>query len=401
MHAGNWNSLARHGGHGCPAARRLVICPRGGRKTRLPPCAWRVGEEVRHGVTLVELLVVVSILMMLMVVAVPVIRPGLDSRRMREAARQVSVYLASAQTQAARLGRPVGVELVRDPDNPQLCRVLQQVEVPPPYAGDTVDTRLALQRGNLDPADGRTYVAAQLASGTVSPGLFRKGDWLQVNYQGPYYQIVDGPDADNDGFLDGFPLTLKVDLRGGRDLPWPAGSWSVALPFQIFRSPEKGPAAPLRLPEKTCIDLAFSGTDTLSFQAGLKNASGNWVADGTSVLILFSPSGGVGTLWRGQMQTVGTQERSVSTAFSALESIFLLVGRPERVPRDLDPAVYTASNYTSLAEDGLLNWRDLMNLIVAIRPQNGLITTSEVASVTQPGEDFRDYAREAQTMGGR
>ncbi len=355
----------------------------------------------RRGITLVELLVVVSILMMLMVVAVPVIRPGLESRRMREAARQVNVYLASAQAQAARLGRPVGVELVRDPDAPQMCRVLQQVEVPPPYAGDTLDTRIQLQRGSYDLADGRTYVFAQLAGGSVSPGLFRKGDWLQVNYQGPYYQIVDGPDADNDGFLDGFPLTLKIDLRGGVDLPWPSSAWSMPMPFQIVRSPEKGAALPLRLPEKTCIDLAFSGTDTLWFQAGLQNASGAWVADPTPVLVLFAPAGGVESIWRGRMVVLGGQERPIGTRFSALEPIFLLVGRPERVPRDLDPAVYNASNYFSLAEDGLLNPRDLTNLIVAIRPQNGMITTSEVASVTQPGEDFRDYAREAQTMGGR
>lgn len=350
----------------------------------------------QRGVTLIELLVVVSILMALMVVAVPVIRPGLESRRIREAARQVNVYLASAQTQAARLGRPVGVALVRDPDVPQMCRVLQQVEVPSPYAGDTHDTRIQLQRGSVDPSDGRTYIGAQLFSGGVSPGLFRKGDLLQVNYQGPYYQIVDGPDADEDGFLDGFPLMLKVDLRGGRSVPWPAGGWSVPLPFQIFRSPEKSAAAPLRLPEKTCIDLAFSGTDTLAFQAGRKNASGAWVADGTPVLILFSPAGGVETIWRGEIQTVGTQERIVSTAFSALESIYLLVGRPERVPREPNPAAYS-----SLAEDALFNHQDLNNLIVAIRPQNGMITTSEVASVTQPGEDFRDYARESQTMGGR
>lgn len=355
----------------------------------------------RRGITLVELLVVVSILMMLMVVAVPVIRPGLESRRMREAARQVSVYLASAQAQAARLGRPVGVELVRDADVPQMCRVLQQVEVPPPYAGDTLDTRVELQRGSFDPVDGRTYVAAQLASGSVSPGLFRNGDWLQINYQGPYYQIVAGPDADNDGFLDGFPLTLKIDLRGGVDIPWPSGGWSLPMPFQIIRSPEKGPAAPLRLPEKTCVDLAFSGTDTLGFQAGLKNASGAWVPDPTSVFIVFSPAGGVESIWRGQMVVLGGQERPVPTRFSALEPIFLLVGRPERVPRDIDPAIYTAPNYSSLAEDGLRNPADLGNLIVAVRPQNGLITTSEVASVTQPGEDFRDYARESQTMGGR
>ena len=355
----------------------------------------------RRGITLVELLVVVSILMMLMVVAVPVIRPGLESRRIREAARQVSVYLASAQTQAARLGRPVGVELVRDSDVPQMCRVLQQVEVPPPYSGDTIDTRIQLQRGSFDPADGRTYVAAQLASGSVSPGLFRNGDWMQVNYQGPYYQIVAGPDADNDGLLDGFPLTLKVDLRGGVEVPWPAAGWSIPVPFQIFRSPEKGAAAPLRLPEKTCIDLAFSGTETLSFQAGLKNTSGAWVPDPTSVLIVFSPAGGVESIWRGQMVVLGAQERPVSTRFSALEPLYLLVGRPERVPRDIDPAVYTASNYTSLAEDGFVNPQDLTNLIVAVRPQNGIITTSEVASVTQPGEDFRDYARQSQTMGGR
>ncbi|MGQ9915585.1 MAG: prepilin-type N-terminal cleavage/methylation domain-containing protein, partial [Thermogutta sp.] len=45
----------------------------------------------RRGVTLIELLVVITILLLLLAVMIPRLRPMMEQRRMREAARTVSV----------------------------------------------------------------------------------------------------------------------------------------------------------------------------------------------------------------------------------------------------------------------------------------------------------------------
>ena len=58
----------------------------------------------RHGLTLVELLMVITIMTILMVVAIPMIRPAFQDRNLREAARQVNTFLRVAQARAARTG---------------------------------------------------------------------------------------------------------------------------------------------------------------------------------------------------------------------------------------------------------------------------------------------------------
>ena len=68
--------------------------------------------RARRGMTLVELLMVVVILALLMVVAVPMVRPAFRDRKVREAARQINAFF-TAQARAAEMGRPVGVWIER------------------------------------------------------------------------------------------------------------------------------------------------------------------------------------------------------------------------------------------------------------------------------------------------
>jgi Tfp pilus assembly protein FimT len=87
-------------------------------------------------VTLIELLAVVSIMLIVTVIAVPAMKPALENRKIREAARAVNVYLGSARNHAIELGRPVGVLFNRDSTQGNPCITLQQVEIPATYAGD-------------------------------------------------------------------------------------------------------------------------------------------------------------------------------------------------------------------------------------------------------------------------
>ena len=66
-----------------------------------PPCA--------RGLTLVELLVVISIMVLLTAAVLRMMRFDTDGRRVREAARALNVYLGSARSHAIETGRPCGV----------------------------------------------------------------------------------------------------------------------------------------------------------------------------------------------------------------------------------------------------------------------------------------------------
>ena len=96
----------------------------------------------RRGLTLIELLMVISIMTILMVIAIPLIRPAFKDRYVREAARQVSTFFAGAQARAADLGRPVGVWIERI-DNTELgsrhAARLYMAEVPPGFHRDPVE----------------------------------------------------------------------------------------------------------------------------------------------------------------------------------------------------------------------------------------------------------------------
>src|SRR5262249_33076497 len=91
----------------------------------------------RHpgGVTLLELLIVLAILLIVTAAAIPLMVPATQNRRMREAARLVSSYFAGARARAIENNRPVGVIMRRFDGNP-FSMNLAYVEVPPPYSGD-------------------------------------------------------------------------------------------------------------------------------------------------------------------------------------------------------------------------------------------------------------------------
>ena len=57
-------------------------------------------DRARGGVTLLELLIVITVLMMLVGVALPTMRPALEGRQIREAARSVNIYFSSARSDA-------------------------------------------------------------------------------------------------------------------------------------------------------------------------------------------------------------------------------------------------------------------------------------------------------------
>jgi len=375
----------------------------------------------RGGLTLVELLVVVGIILMLMAVVIPRVQPNIEEGRLREAARGLYVMLGSARVRAIESGRPVGVAFERLPEQPNACRVVHQIQLPPPYAGESLDARVRL---TLTLQDTNSPLKAQVSVGAIADGLIRPGDRIRFGFQGPCFRLAPippNPDSNNDGFID-FDAGVDSDGDGFYDnlvlgmlpliegatigsLPWPLfPNFGPPVPFVVERMPNldgtgfggallRSAEPPLRLPEQVVIDLGFSGL----------SPAGNEFAVGTPsappVLLIFSPNGAVEEVYCGAGVPAHPFRR-----ISVTQPLFFLIGRWDRMP--LDPA-----NPVSPADDGLLNWQDSRNLWVAIQPQNGLTTVAPVfADTTGPGglsvpsslEAARKLAREAQVaMGGR
>ncbi|NLE37570.1 MAG: prepilin-type N-terminal cleavage/methylation domain-containing protein, partial [Pirellulaceae bacterium] len=331
-------------------------------------------NRARAGMTLVELLVVVSIMLLLAIVAIPAFQPVIQNRKIREGARAVNVYMGSARNRAIETRQSRGVWIQRDERQPQSAVTIYQANVPPPYAGDTTETQVQVQIADDDgdsiadvDGDGYTILKVRLSNGTASDRIFKIGDIIKINFQEPVYRISNGTDGNSNGFLDGFPIKVQADLRKGQSVPWPLGptNWSRSTPFQIVCSPTRSAVAPLELPRGVVIDLFESGLPGLAFEPA--NAS-----DTSPVILTFGPTGAV--------EYIYNQDKRETVS----RPICLLIGRSDRIP-----ATFASPSELPQHDDGLRNWQDLNNLWVAVNPYTGSITTAENALYT-PASGF-DY----------
>jgi len=379
---------------------------------------FRAKSGRRAGVTLIELLVVISILLALAVLLVRVLPGVLESRRVREAARLVNVFLGTARNRAVETGRPVAVVFFRDPNLPQACVKLQEAEVPPPYAGDYTDSRIVCFPWTAQPntvqvcfSGGEFPFPKQFDANQHGEGIVNIGDQFQLNYQGVVWTITgiwQGPPVPPPLQLQGRPTWL-LSLSSPTPSPLPvcavmdANGNRLPLPFQFFRQPvlwQPGTSRaqvvgslvpPVTLPERTVVDLFYSGTEEhLQFLIPIIN---NWRAE-TPVCVVFSPTGAV----QGYYYLCPEHPGYVEHYHHAVSPLFFLIGRRDRVTLDLPPV----AQYTTPAEDGLFNLGDTNNLWVTVNPQTGMVTTTEVASAPNATlAQARRFAREAQRMGGQ
>ncbi len=335
----------------------------------------------RRGATLIELLVVLGILVLLAGVALPMMRPALEGRRVREAARAVNVYLSAARNRALETRRPAGVMLQRMEAAAGASMILHRVEVSPPYGGDTTTARATVNQPTLGTnAAGETVWSLTATLTDLNQYMVRRGDLIQLNQQGPWYEIV-GTFGTN-GTLTSSTITLELAYRNGQQLPWPS---SQPVPYQILRQPTKSAATPLQLPMTTVVDLGASGIDP-----GESNptaaAPGSSFLGTNPVYILFSDKGSLLRIYatRGDGTTHPLDGPVVFP-------IYLLVGRREKVGE---------------TTTGKRNWEDFNNIWITLNPQTGMVTTAPVvASGSDPLPasvyDSRDAARSAYSMGGQ
>ena len=319
-------------------------------------------HKARRGMTLVELLAVVAIMVILMSLALQIMRPGLKDRKLREASRQINTFFALAKAKAAETGRPHGVAILNTGNVASFQLFL--AEVPPIFAGNSYTGSESIA---ILPDSGDGY--ARTVSLHDAFSLIQDGDLIRFDFKGPLYRLA---------FQGGTPPASRVpatfDLQ---PLDLTTNQYPLAnasgLRFQVHRQPRASTQNSVTLPTGTVIDLAQSGFG----ESGVQLSA---TADGSHAFILFTPNGAVDYSF------------APPAVRNARATIHLLVGRIDKTPA-LEPD-FSKQNLT----DPTAQW-------VSIGDLTGTVTTAENVV---PGDLSvmnvamgRSIAQSKQTMGGR
>lgn len=262
----------------------------------------------RRGLTLVELLVVVVILVMLVAVTIPLMRAVRSGGEIEAAKRKIESMMNAAKTQAVANGRPAAIVFVRDKEfdpnqpNSSVAYQIALAESPPPYAGDFGGAQAWIVSNVPIPNTQLREVIVEFDNGVrpLRPALdtdestwfVRPGDTIRFNLRGHKYNIFAvAPKA----------LTI-VDFR---TVPLQINQLAS---FQIFRAPRRTAAAPGELPLGSFVVLnapaPLQGT-SYDYSSGISDSTGfqlyqdNPLFFAGDVMISFNSQGAVERLHRG------------------------------------------------------------------------------------------------------
>jgi len=366
--------------------------------------------------SLTELLIVVAVMVILLGLGLPMVKTGLEGRRIREASRQLNTYVELAKSQAAETGRPAGLILDVEtlPGNglpedylPYVSQVFL-AQTPPPYVGDmvTARVRVAYNSSAYVPTMVSTYprIAAFTDSGSFS-SLLRPGDQIKFDYRGSLYTLY----FDNTTSVWHFNLYPSPQTLANVPLP-PTG---VALPYQVFRQPEKSGSMPMEMAPGAVIDLSMSGfglSDEFRFDNDIVIGNPNTlVKEIQFVSIVFGPSGGVTRVLVNKYNH-NTNQTEIDTHMPTA-TLHLLVGKIDGVLLDDIANVNTADDLETNIENSESLW-------VSIGHQAGRVTTAEngwtdpvpplapppaltAAAAAALMATAREFAQSGKAMGGR
>ena len=342
-------------------------------------CSTRTRHS-RPGMTLVELLMVITIMVILLAVSIPMVRPAFKDRKLREAARQINAFFAGAKARAAENGRPFGVWIQRADGTAfgsQRSVQLFYADVGPNFTGAAMGSRAwvgALGAGT--PPVGQLHLSVLDAA--ILRTLVDRGEYflIKFDHKGHRYSAVRN--------LVGAPQEFVVEIPTGV-LP-PGADSAPGLTFEITRGPVRSNVSPLRLPGDTVIDLSVSGLGT----SGTQFSSA--VAGNAPVVIMFTPAGDIYRLFAGGI------------GYPAQGTINLMIGRVAQV---VDP---TATNFSNPEIAKNANLTDPANLWVTIGHRSGNVITSDntdtswvpaAALLPERIRGARTLARSSVRKGGR
>ena len=301
----------------------------------------------RSGVTLIEMLVVVSIMMFMLAIAAPMFRPEQDNAVARDTARALNAYIQEARAKAMATGRPCGVALIPFETYPSACVVAQQVEAPPLYTGGTYQSTVTVKKTNESDLSQLVLTLTFNEGSTnddVDSNWKKAGNLIRFGGRGVWYEMT-GPTACK--LQSGDYTRLDAEFR-----PWTNGDWTTTYEIQAIPVSKAdnylqaiGMAEPLKVIRGSAIDLAYSGV----------GSSGQFsVTAKKPIVIMFTPTGEVGYSYR-----ILVKGRSPADGVPP-DKIYILCGQWDRS---------LGSAFTP--EDGLRNYQTLDSYWIVIDPTTG------------------------------
>jgi type II secretory pathway pseudopilin PulG len=333
------------------------------RRGRPLRAAWTGG---RSGLTLVELLIVIGVMVILLGLALPMLKTGLEGRQIREASRQLSTYVELAKAQAAETGRPAGLEFVTETlpeDTAGVVRFASRMyltETPLPYVGDVVHADVLVSGTQL------TFGGDSMSLPYIGVG---PGDLIKFSFKGFAYEIDTVGWAGVPSPTPPYSATIKIPT--GFPVP-PTGLHS----YQVLRQPQRSSSMPLELATGAVVDLKNSGFGLTGIEFAASDPTMPYGAGRVS--IIFQPDGSIAyTLIDG-------------VVFEQLATVHLLIGRIDHlIPENVgDPDMNLADPDTRWVSVG----HQTGKVTVAENGGNELDTTMAMC---------REFAQSAQSMGGR
>ncbi len=291
------------------------------------PCSSPKGRtrNLRGGFTLIEMLVVVSILAILLTMTVMAVNFSRDGDRVAGAARQIQSFLGGARDRAIYAKSPRGVRFFLDPGNPRAVSSMVYIDPAATWSDGIIQLRRWDADGNFvtdartntldinddgiafDPEDGMlgdnpTKIWVVTGVGTAWWELKRRGllfDGMRIRIpkgpQGNWYPIntrlIDTTVAptNQQSLILGIPYRDPGDTPKEKALAFESGGpedYEIQLPPRIL------PMEPVILPEGTVIDLDASKLPPAwrPFVAGAAQSSGNSLYS-QYIDIVYSPRG--------------------------------------------------------------------------------------------------------------
>ncbi len=277
----------------------------------------RHGDNLRRGMSLIELLVVVAILGLLTVVVVPNIANTGDRRKVREAARQVSSFIAGAQARA--IGSRGGAGIWIDPLENRIASDdgLEHIvaldfaiaEVPEPYAGETTDARVRIDPQVIGPHS-FGMLSFEPAATFSLPTQLSDSLNMRIRFGGAAIPFL----LSNQG---GQWVAMHDSMSRNQtpeNCPWPITE-PDGVAYEVILPATRSAIQTLTLGDSVAVDLSWSviGTPLASWPSppGLPPPGGSAVAVGQALSpsqVLYNTAGGLSLSIRADQQSTPVTE---------------------------------------------------------------------------------------------
>ena len=323
----------------------------------------RPATSYRHrGMTLIELLVVISILGLLAVAVIPNFTNTAGPRKIREAARAVSSFIAGGQSSA--LGTRAGGGVWIDPLPSTIASGtlsiaaaidLAEANISDPYAGDISTSTLSFTgtSGTV------SFTGANLETLLYSPNYL-----IRLGGSPTLYKLFKTDTSGTSGFVRLRDSTTASQTTANTTWPRPGS----AVTYEIFGPPTRSTGNTLTLGNGVAIDVYHSWFQGKSLQSLLSSGTAPFQ-------ILFDPTG------------KPTFFVTNNTRYQINDCVYLLVASIESIQNS-----GTAAGISLAPNDGY--W-------VAIDPRGGIPKVAEVYTSGTTIVLQQKYIREGAIQQGR